>query len=138
MAFRDDPDIRKIIDGDTKLLVEIADKLGRRWGKELDSRKNGGTEKRDERLTRSQIRNIFNSVKKIEMHGLEAKRKDFLLLKPKLAYAAGKSGSTKALEELRDRLTIAIDYVGDSQERFENFCDFFEAILAYHRAAGGK
>ena len=24
------------------------------------------------------------------------------------------------------------------EERFKNFCDFIEAILAYHKAAGGR
>ncbi|HEX9000884.1 MAG TPA: type III-A CRISPR-associated protein Csm2, partial [Blastocatellia bacterium] len=28
--------------------------------------------------------------------------------------------------------------VGEDKEKFERFVDFFEAILAYHKAAGGK
>ncbi len=130
--------IKEIIYGNTKQLVETAEILGNRWGKELNSKGKGGIEKNDERLTKSQIRNVFNSVKQIEMHGFKGNENKFLLIKPKLAYAASRPGKTKGIAELRNTLSAAIDCVGDSQERFENFCNFFEAILAYHRAAGGK
>jgi len=105
-------------------LVKIAEKLG----KHLKLKE----------LTTSQIRNVFWSVKKMEMRGF--KEKELLLLKPKLAYAASRPGSEQGTRDLRSILSNAIDFVGDSQERFENFCNFFEAILAYHRAraAGGK
>jgi CRISPR-associated protein Csm2 len=122
MALPDNPTIKKIIEGDTKELVEVAEKLG----KDLKSKD----------LTTSQIRNVFGSVKKMEMRGF--KGKELLLLKPKLAYAASRPGSKPGTKDLRGILSTAIDYVGDSQEYFENFCNFFEAILAYHRAAGGK
>jgi CRISPR-associated protein Csm2 len=138
MALPDKETIEKIIKGDTKRLVKVAGKLGLRWGRDLDTQKKGGTEKNDERLTRSQIRNIFNSVKRIEMHGFNGKENEFLLLKPKLAYAAARPGKTKGVVELEDVLSKSIDYVENEKERFENFCNFFEAILAYHRAAGGK
>lgn len=138
MGLPDKDTIKKIIFGDTKQLVATAEILGNRWGKELNSKSKGGIEKNDQRLTKSQIRNIFNSVKQIEMHGFKGNESKFLLIKPKLAYASSRPGKTKGTEELRDKLSVAIDFVGDSQERFENFCNFFEAILAYHRAAGGK
>lgn len=122
MALPDNETIEKIIKGDTKKLVKVAEELG----KHLESRG----------LTTSQIRNVFGSVKKMEMRGFE--ERELLLLKPKLAYAEGRLGSKKGTKDMRNILSIAIDYVGDSQKHFENFCNFFEAILAYHRAAGGK
>lgn len=122
MALPDKETIEKIIRGDTKKLVEVAEE----WGKHLESHG----------LTTSQIRNVFGSVKKMEMKGFE--ERELLLLKPKLAYAAGRPGSKKGTKDMSNILSIAIDYVGDSQKHFENFCNFFEAILAYHRAAGGK
>jgi len=132
MELASEQEIKEIIaDGNTEKLVNIAKKLGDRWGKELKANK-------DERLTRSQIRNVFNSVKKIELYGCEKKKDEFLLLQPKLAYAASRPGRTKGIEELRDQLTMAIGCVQNDPKRFENFCNFFEAILAYHRAAGGK
>jgi len=131
-------DIKIITGGDTKKLVEIAKKLGNRWGKELNSQKSGGIERKDERLTTSQIRNIFGDVKKVEMKGFLGQESEFLLLKPKLAYVANRPGAKKGIAELKDVLTLTINSVGDDERKFENFCNFFEAILAYHRAAGGK
>ena len=61
-------------------------------------------------------------------------RNDLVMLKPKLAYAAARN---EAVADLRDALTQAIDRVGEDPKRFKNFVDFFEATLAYHRAAGG-
>jgi CRISPR/Cas system CSM-associated protein Csm2 small subunit len=39
---------------------------------------------------------------------------------------------------LKDVLTWAIDEVGADETKFARFVDFFEAILAYHQAAGGR
>ena len=57
------------------------------------------------------------------------------MLKPKLAYAAARN---RNVEELKDALTQAINQVDNHEKRFKNFVDFFEAILAYHRAYGGE
>jgi CRISPR-associated protein Csm2 len=91
-------------------------------------------------LTTSQIRNIYGTVKKLEMVG---DREDviakLILLKPKLAYAYGRNDKVQGLRILKDILSDAIDLVAEKKEvRFQNFCRFFEAILAYHRAEGGK
>jgi CRISPR-associated protein Csm2 len=133
--------VKKIIEGDTKQMIEWAAKFGYRWGAENSYLYKGNKERKnpkDERLTTAQIRNVFGSVKKMEMAGFNDQTiKQLILLKPKLAYAAGKPGKKKGTEELRDVLTPAIDYVTD-EDTFVNFCNFFEAILAYHRAAGGK
>ena len=91
-------------------------------------------------LTTSQIRNIYGTVKKLDMVG---DREDVLpkliLLKPKLAYAVGRNPGVKGLQILKEILSDSIDLVADQKEpRFQNFCRFFEAILAYHRAEGGK
>ena len=63
------------------------------------------------------------------------------MLKPKLAYTANRHASVNTLKEV---LTQAIDLVGKEQEKsyqrekFSRFVDFFEAILAYHKASGGR
>jgi len=95
-------------------------------------------------LTRAQIRNIFTEVRKIEAswsaHPVEALRR-LNMLKPKLDYQAARA---KPVELLRDVLTQAIDQVNNAREtterdrRFRIFMDLFEAILAYHRAEGGR
>ncbi len=101
-------------------LVAAAEKLGR-------DLKNRG-------LKTSQIRKVYAAVKKIQM-GETFDRNDLVMLKPKLAYAAARN---REVTDLKDALTQAIDRVDDDPKRFKNFVDFFEATLAYHKAAGGQ
>jgi len=96
-------------------------------------------------LTTSQIRNIFGTVRQIDMRWVpkatDQQRKyaarQLILLKPKLAYQARRERGS-GVQQLANVLIPAIDLVGDSRERFQNFLDFFEAILAYHTAEGGQ
>lgn len=97
-------------------------------------------------LTTNQIRNIFGEVKRLQSivkaeKGLKSIKKDFLMLRPKLAYAAKRAGS-RGIEALKDVLGEAhksVDTTNENaKEQFENFVDFFEAILAYHKANGGR
>lgn len=98
-------------------------------------------------LTRAQIRNIFTEVRQIEAmwqmggtHKVDALRR-LNMLKPKLAYQTARSSSVK---ELATNLAAAIDEVEKAPDEkskdktFERFMDFFEAVLAYHRAEGGR
>ena len=101
-------------------LVDAAEKLGK-------TLKNRG-------LKTAQIRKVYGAVKRIQMGEEEFRRNDLIMLKPKLAYAAARE---PAVTDLKDALTQAIDKVGDDIQRFKNFVDFFEATLAYHKAAGG-
>jgi CRISPR-associated protein Csm2 len=104
-------------------------------------------------LSTSQIRNVFGEVRriqqKIQQKGItNSFDSEVLLLKPKLSYAraraSGKTGE-KAARDLESVLSSAIDAIFQNAinpeqkfQRFENFANFFEAILAYHRAYGGK
>lgn len=91
-------------------------------------------------VTTSQIRNIYGTVKKMEM-AIELDLPELLLLKPRIKYATQRD---KRLDELAGQLIGAIDAVDaapdpkQQRERFRRFCQGFEAILAYHRAYGGK
>ena len=87
-------------------------------------------------LTTSQIRNIYSAVKKMQMKGGELDTHKLLMLKPKLAYAAKRHGG--GVDILKVILTQAIDHVGNDSKNFNRFVDFFEAILAYHKAYGGR
>ena len=106
-------------------LVDAAEKLG-------ESLKSRG-------LKTSQIRKVYGAVKKIQVSE-EFRQNDLIMLKPKLAYAAARN---RAVTDLKDALTQAIDKVIDEvaeekkEFKFKNFVDFFEATLAYHKAAGG-
>ncbi|RLG23880.1 type III-A CRISPR-associated protein Csm2 [Methanosarcinales archaeon] len=92
-------------------------------------------------LATSQIRQVFTRLKAIEAKGYSKEiRIEFLMLKPHLAYAAGRHPNIKPLKQIID---YGIDEVvqGDEdgeQPRFKNFCKLFEAILAYHRFHGGR
>ena len=86
-------------------------------------------------LKTAQIRKVYGTVKKIQMMSKEVDRNELVMLKPKLAYAAARN---MAVTDLKDALTQAIDKVGNDPRKFKNFVDFFEATLAYHRAAGGE
>ena len=115
-------DARVITEGG-ETLVKKAEQLGQQLVKE--------------RLTTSQIRNIYGAVKKMQMKG-ELDTHKLLMLKPKLAYAAKRHKEVKGVDTLKDVLTQAIDLVENDSKKFNRFVDFFEAILAYHKDAGGR
>lgn len=99
-------------------------------------------------LSTSQIRNVFARARQIEAI---RRREDFVklrtqlqLLKPRLAYLVAKENKD-GVRHLRDVLEKAIDCVfeGDPDDpeltkRFDRFMELFEALLAYHREAGGR
>ena len=112
-------DMSEIIENGGEPLVTAAESLGQKLARNLKT---------------SQIRKVYGAVKKIQMSD-EFHRNDLIMLKPKLAYAAARND---AVIDLKDALTQAIDQVGDDPQKFKNFVDFFEATLAYHKAAGGQ
>lgn len=89
-------------------------------------------------MSNSQIRNIYGEIKRIQMIGNFDKAKtSFYLLKPKLAYAFGRNSSNPGLRLFKKIFDEASQYVIDDKS-YNNFCNLMEAILAYHRAYGGK
>ena len=88
-------------------------------------------------LTNSKIRSIYGEVKRIQMGTWEKNKSAFFLLKPKVAYAHGRDDKNKGLKIFKDIFDEAVKYVNDDKS-YDNFCNFMEAILAYHRANGGK
>ena len=126
---------RIIVEGDPVTLVESAKITGNSIARQL---------------TTSQIRNIFGEVRQIDMKWQSTVDKDaaddafrrVVLLQPKLAYQA-KRERGRGVEDLRLVLDPCIDEIRKApkdQRRvyFQRFVDFFEAILAYHKAAGGN
>lgn len=127
-------ELRIIIQGDA---VESAQKTVE-WAQRL------AQALKDKGLKSSQIRNVFGQVRQIEMswpleegqpdYAGQASR-DLILLKPKLAYQAERVPEVAPLAKV---LTAGIDLVNGNRIYFQRFVDFFEAILAYHKAEGGK
>jgi len=139
MALVNDADLKKIIEeSDNEVLVAQAKLVGTNLARQL---------------TTSQIRGIFGSVRRIELDWqdpannsvddqayrkrLKRAQREFALLQPRLAYQARRERG-RGVEELSNVLTPAMRLVGKDPERFRNFVDFFEAILAYHKAEGGQ
>lgn len=91
----------------------------------------------DGKLTNSKIRSIYGEIKRIQSGDFEKLKSSFYLLKPKVAYALGRDKDNKGLQLFKRIFDRCYSDVKDS-ETFENFCNFIEAILAYHKAFGGK
>lgn len=122
-----------VINGISKDAVEFAEL----FGKDLATMKEG---RRDESLTTAQIRNVFGEVRRIQMSNKKGYNESpILLLRPKLAYSA-KRADRKAVKELADVLSEGVNAVVadgtdvEKSNRFENFANFFEAVLAYHKS----
>ena len=117
-------ELPSILAGDSKKLVENARRLGEHLGG---------------RLSTSQIRSIFSEVKQMRRYDEDRLN----LLRPKMAYTAGRHGKMKEgkltgpVVDLQEILDECIERIS-SEEEFENFKSFFEAILAYHRYYGGR
>lgn len=124
-----------VVGGDSEKLVTVAEQVGRGLA-------------RNERLTTGQIRNFFGAVRQIEAKVGPGKEplsdevyRQLMLLKPKLAYQARREEESRkgsGVAQLEKVLRPAIEAVGRDPQHFRNFVDFFEAILAYHKAAGGR
>lgn len=107
-------------------LIEMAQKMG----KYLANREVG--------LKTTQIRKFLDGVKKIDVlseRGKNFNKEQVILLKPKLAYAAGRQAAVKPLMEVLDP---AITAGQESYESFKKLIAFIESIVAYHRFHGGK
>jgi len=94
-------------------------------------------------LSTSQIRQVFTKLKNIESKGLTENRLgDLLMLKPMVAYAAGRH-KKQGIRQLDNLVRAGIDCIvecqgDDMNKRFRHFVKLFEAVLAYHRAHGGN
>jgi CRISPR-associated protein Csm2 len=96
------------------------------------------------KFTTSQIRNFYGELTRMKYGNLDLEKGAFHLLHPKLAYAAGrasKKGNDSGAglfktEIMKAHDAVAIDSDGH-EHRFKHFCELCEAILAFHKAAGG-
>lgn len=88
-------------------------------------------------LTNSKIRSIYSEIKRIQMGEFEKEKTSFYLLRPKMAYALGRDSGNEGLKLFKLIFDRASNEVRD-RKSYLNFCNFIEAILAYHKAYGGK
>ncbi len=116
----DEQRIEKILNGDAVEMNKYAEELAHHFLQAKDQ----------ERLSTSQIRTILGEIqrmKKFEANQLQ-------LLRPKLAYAAGRHRGR--VKDFRDLLEAAIKKT--NEKNFAMFKNFVEAIVAYHKYHGGK
>ena len=105
----------------------------------------GAGEELAKKLTTSQIRNIYSEIKRIQSVGFDNDKSSFYLLKPKVAYAYGRTikksrdglFGNKGLKTFKDIFDEAAAAVAD-EKTYNNFCNLMEAILAYHKYYGGR
>lgn len=94
-------------------------------------------------LTNSQIRIAFGELRRIQMNGYQSCKTDFLLLKPKMAYAV-KRHKGKGIESFYNFFSycsdavIASNSLEEQDKSFKNLIQLMEAVLAYHKFHGGK
>lgn len=117
----------EITDKVTKETVKFAQEFGSYLGTDDPS---------GNKLTTNQLRKFFGEVKRQQMSGYD--QTDFVLLKPKLAYAVGRAKQKDSkIKDFYVVISDAIDKVHNEQH-FKNFIKIFEAIVAYHKAAEEK
>lgn len=104
-----------------------------------------GKRLKERNVKRSQFRRVFTHIKKIQAN-VESKKldktanipgeilKEILLLKPKMAYTAGRHTN------ITDFYDVVVKFVNGMKTvtEFNRFYDFVEATLAYHRYHGGR
>ncbi|MDP3566387.1 type III-A CRISPR-associated protein Csm2 [Sediminibacterium sp.] len=87
-------------------------------------------------LDTTQLRKFFGAIREIEKEEKWSDMEtDFYLLKPKLAYAAGRDLIKKPFYQFMMACMRKVD-VGTEEEKVENFkvmVNFLEAVVAYHK-----
>lgn len=125
---------------ETEIKVKVTEttvKFAKRFGEYLGSNETytdeKGRKQKVEKLTTSQLRKFFGEVKRQQMVGY--KETDFVLLKPKLAYAVGRAKAKQSkIGDFYIVLSDMIDKVANEDD-FKRFIKAFEAIVAYHKAS---
>lgn len=106
----------------------------------IDFTEKVGTQLESSKLTTSQFRNVYGELKRIQMSGYEKHKSDFLLLQPKVAYAyarAKKDSKGEGMDLFKEIFDELAKHV-ETEKDYNNFVAIFEALIAYHKAAGGK
>ncbi len=126
-----DQNIKEIISsGNPDLINRTAEDYAKTWGDRPPWIKN--------RFSSFQIRPIISKILKIRKKTFAYENVNELkLLKPLLAYIARRYHDDD-LYEFSRIIRYAIDDVGDDPQKFKYFCSFFDSLLLYFRANGGK
>ena len=122
-------------------LVEIAEEVGKFLVKGKYRVKRGPRlEERTMDLRINQVRRFLDSIRRTESEikgkaPFEQIQDQIILLRPKLAYAAGREERVKPLMNVLDP---AIKSGAQSRDNFNKLLRLVEGIVAYHRYYGGS
>lgn len=109
------------MDKDGKVLIEIADKTGKLL--------------KENNVTVTKLRKIFNEVRNIKLDDGNDCFFKTVMLKSKMAYAAGRF---KELKDFYEIVVRFIDNIDGDMTKLKRFKQFFEAVVAYNRYYTGK
>lgn len=118
----------------TKEVLENVDDIlgGKDPEKFVDLTERLGKDCRNKGVSTSQIRAVFSRVQNLP-NDYERAERSLQLLRPKLAYQQGRHSELSELQEVLDEMIQRVSTDG----QLKNFKQFFEAVLAYHKAHGG-
>lgn len=124
-GYLTDRDMKQIVEnGNMQVVVTKAKEAAQHMTKDKD------------KVTSSQLRNIFGTIKKIQLKVNSGRdvnfQKELLLLIPKLYYASKRANGK--LDKLRDDIEGMVKLIGNDTNKFNNFYNYIEAVLAYHKA----
>lgn len=106
------------------------------YGKRLADHREG--------IETNQVRNVFAHVNRMRVdykkagEWTEGLERTLILLKPKLAYAAGRNRNVRPFQELLSRSIDAVVASENKARGVENFFALVEGIVAYHKFHGGN
>lgn len=123
-----------------KITPEELNQLANEKGEEFCNLRN----KKPNNVSSNQLRNFFSAVSSIKRmskakKGEEILKRELILLKPKLAYAAGRDKNN--IKEYSRFMIDVIDKTvssGNFHAAIENFFAFMEAVIAYHKFYSDK
>ena len=110
----------------------------------IEEAKNKGKAFAEKEIKTNQIRNFFGAVVLIKNDMLSMNEFNFsmiepklVLLKPKLAYAAGRQKKVESFKTFMDDAIDAVLKANDKEKAVKNFFNLIESVVAYHKYYGG-
>jgi len=100
-----------------------------------------------DKLKTNQIRNFYSAITRMradyeqaeEGKGYERVKNQLIMLRPKLAYAAGRQTAVRAnFYPFMTTAIQSIEQASDKTKSIENFFLLVESVVAYHKFHGGE
>ena len=100
-----------------------------------------------DKLKTNQIRNFYSAITRMraeyeqaeEGKGYDKVKTQLIMLKPKLAYAAGRQTAVRAnFYPFMTSAIQSIETAGSKTQAIENFFLLVESVVAYHKFHGGE